>query len=332
MGSFTPSPHKLTPSHHKLAVIDFTNQLENKTPNSTDSNWLIKCKDVTNALEEYGCFIAVFDKVSPELDSAVFGAIEDLFNLPIETKIQNKEDKPLCGYVGPSPFTPLYEGLGTDFCTTPQGIQKFTDVMYPEGNEDLSKILLSYTQLVAEMEQTVLPMIFESYGVKKNYDSHAKAVTYLFRATKYHTPNKNQTNVGLNSHTDKDFVTILHQNQVDGLEIRAKDGQWFSVEFPPSSYLVMAGEAAMAWSNNRMHAPYHRVTMDHGREARYSIAQFSFLEGMIETPEELVDEEHPLQYKPFNHIEFYTWFGSRVENHKLECAIRTYCGVSDNKS
>lgn len=125
----------LTPSHHQLPTIDFTNQLENATPNSSDSSWLLKCKDVTSALEEYGCFIGVFDKVSSELDTAVFGALIDLFDLPTETKMQNKSTKPLYGYVGQIPFIPLYESLGIDFSNTPQGIQSFTDVMWPEGNE-----------------------------------------------------------------------------------------------------------------------------------------------------------------------------------------------------
>ncbi|KAK1376035.1 putative 2-oxoglutarate-dependent dioxygenase AOP1 [Heracleum sosnowskyi] len=318
----------LTPSHHKLPTIDFTNQLENTTPDSTDSSWLMKCKDVRSALEDYGCFIGVFDKVSAELDTAVFGALIELFDLPTETKMQNKSTKPLYGYVGQIPFIPLYESLGIDFSNTPQGIQSFTDVMWPEGNEDFSEILLSYTKLVAEMEQMVVRMIFESYGVGKYYDNHAKAATYLCRAMEYKTPGKNQSNMGFVSHTDKDFVTILHQNQVNGLEIKAKDGEWFSVELTPSSFIVMAGEAAMAWSNNRMYSPYHRVTMNYGKEARYSIAQFSFMEGMIETPEELVDEEHPLQYKPFDHLKFLAFY-DKEENRKLECAIKSYCGVSD---
>lgn len=63
-----------------------------------------------------------------------------------------------------------------------------------------------------------------------------------------------------------------------------------------------------------------------GKEARYSTAQFTFMEGMVETPAELVDENHPLQFKPFHHLEYLDFF-SKEENRRLECAIRTYCGV-----
>lgn len=108
-----------------------------------------------------------------------------------------------------------------------------------------SETLLSYTKLVAEMEEMVVRMIFESYGVDKYHDSHAKSTTYLFRAMKYRAPKLDESNMGFVAHTDKDFVTILHQNQVNGLQVKARDGQWFDVELEPSSFIVMAGEAAM---------------------------------------------------------------------------------------
>ena len=66
-----------------------------------------------------------------------------------------------------------------------------------------------------------------------------------------------------------------------------------------------------------------------GKEARYSIAQFSFMENItVETPQELVDDEHPMQYKPFDHLKFLEFY-SREENRRLESAIKTYCGVWD---
>lgn len=105
----------------------------------------------------------------------------------------------------------------------------------------------------------VVKMIFKSYGVEKYHDSHAKSATYLCRAMKYKTPDKDQSNMGFVSHTDKDFVTILHQNQVNGLEIKARDGEWFSVELSPSSFIVMAGEAAMVMHNTFFEVIFTRM-------------------------------------------------------------------------
>lgn len=68
-----------------------------------------------------------------------------------------------------------------------------------------------------------------------------------------------------------------------------------------------------AWSNGRLHSPFHRVMMS-GNEARYSTDLFSVSKGaskggsIIKAPEELVGEEHPFNFKPFDHFEFLKYY------------------------
>ena len=45
---------------------------------------------------------------------------------------------------------------------------------------------------------------------------------------KYNGPQTTDTKPGLNAHTDKYILTILYQNQIEGLEVQTKDGQWIS--------------------------------------------------------------------------------------------------------
>lgn len=68
--------------------------------------------------------------------------------------------------------------------------------------------------------------------------------------------------------------------------------------------------------------------MGEEKGARYSIAQFSFMEDslMVETPKELVDDDHPLLFNSFNHLDYLKFF-SKEENRRLECALKSYCGV-----
>ena len=115
----------------KLLVVDFTK--ENLKPGSSD--WALACKNIKHALEQHGCFVALYDKVPSELHKAVFNAADELFNLPTETKVQNINEKPYHGYVGQISFVPLHEGLGIDYATTPQGAQSFTKLMWPHGND-----------------------------------------------------------------------------------------------------------------------------------------------------------------------------------------------------
>lgn len=93
-------------------------------------------------------------------------------------------------------------------------------------------------------------MVFESYGVEKQYDSMIESSTYLLRLMKYRRPEMNENNVGVTIHTDKSFITVLHQNEVTGLEIRTKDGYWISFDDPaPSSFIVLAGDAFLVFHN-----------------------------------------------------------------------------------
>jgi isopenicillin N synthase-like dioxygenase len=105
--------------------------------------------------------------------------------------------------------------------------------------------LHSYAKLAAELDDMVSRMIHESYGVEKYYDSHIGSTTYLLRVLKNRVPQGNEPNIAFVTHTDKSFTTILHQNQVNGLEVETKDGNWINVEFSPSSFVVIAGDALM---------------------------------------------------------------------------------------
>lgn len=86
-------------------------------------------------------------------------------------------------------------------------------------------------------------MILESLGVEKYMEEHMESTNYLLRVMKYKGPETTETKLGLNAHTDKNIVTILYQNQVEGLEVQTKDGQWISVKSSPDSFTVMIGDS-----------------------------------------------------------------------------------------
>ncbi|KAJ0074978.1 hypothetical protein Patl1_34353 [Pistacia atlantica] len=152
--------------------------------------------------------------------------------------------------------------------------------------------------------QTVVKMVFQNYGVDKYYDSLVGSTRYVTACAKYKKPEKNEIYVGIGINTDKIFSTILHQKDVNGLEIQTKDGQWI-LHKPPShsSFIYSASYAFKAWSNGRIHPCCHRVKMS-GNNTRFSLGLLMFHKVVLQVPDELIDEEHPLRYKPFNHLEY----------------------------
>lgn len=113
----------------KIPIIDLYK--EESKPGAI--SWLSACQSVCPALEEYGCFVAVYDNVSLELHNQIFGALKDLFGLPTETKTQ--EPNPT-EYLGQRPQFPLYERLGIVNAASREEPQKFTHLMWvwPNGN------------------------------------------------------------------------------------------------------------------------------------------------------------------------------------------------------
>lgn len=103
---------------------------------------------------------------------------------------------------------------------------------------------------MAGLDRVVMKMVAENYGIEKEHESLLGSISYLLRLIKYQGPEINGTNLGIIPHTDKSFMSILHQHQVKGLEIKTKDDEWMAIDPYPSSFIVMAGDAFMVYSPN----------------------------------------------------------------------------------
>ncbi|KAF8074216.1 hypothetical protein N665_1119s0002 [Sinapis alba] len=309
-------------SSSKVPVLDLTSRQDLK-PNT--STWRSISREACEALEEYGCFVALYDGVTQQIDESIFAAAKELFDLPTETKMKNVNEKPYHGYVGQMPVIPLHEGLGIDYVTNKGEAQRFTHLMWPQGNHQFCETAHGFSNAVAELDQLVVRMIFENYGVEKHYDSHERSKTYLLKFLKYLAPPESISMPAFPQHTDKTFLSILHQNGVNGLEVKSKDGEWISLQLPPKSYVVMAGDISMGWSNDRIRSCEHKVTME-GDKTRYTLGLFSFIKGMVSVPEELVDDEHPLMYKPFDNISLINFYATK-QGRVAKSTLKAYCGI-----
>lgn len=68
--------------------------------------------------------------------------------------------------------------------------------------------------------------------------------------------------------------------------------------------------------------------MIEGSKERYSTALFSYHKGIIDIPQELVDEQHPLRFHPFNHYGLLGYFSTH-HSDKMPSTANAYCGVWD---
>ena len=67
---------------------------------------------------------------------------------------------------------------------------------------------------------------------------------------------------------------MLQQDDVGGLEIKSKTGEWLIVPPVENSFVVNIGDSMRMWTNNRFASTLHRVVNHYGRE-RYSVGVFA---------------------------------------------------------
>ncbi|CAF2034996.1 BnaA09g01270D [Brassica napus] len=308
----------------ELPVIDFSDQ--NLTPGT--SKWDEVKADVRKALEDYGCFQAFVGKVSNiELTKSVFEAMEELFDLPVQTKQRNVSSKPFHGYLSHN----LYQSLGIEEANDAEKVNYFTQQLWPDhGNKSISETMHKFSERLVELDVMARRMIMESFGIEKYLGEHLNSTYYVLRMMKYTSPpddDVEETKLGLLSHTDKSITTILHQYEVDGLEIKTKDNKWIKVKPSQHCFIIMVGDFLCALLNGRLYSPNHRVLMT-AKKTRYSTAMFFVPKQgvVIDAPEELVDQEHPRMFKPFEYNEFINFFHSEA-GRKAESALHAFCAL-----
>ncbi|KAK6125162.1 hypothetical protein DH2020_041095 [Rehmannia glutinosa] len=281
--------------------------------------------DSVQALELYGCFVVAYDNnISSELYEETFDLMEELFGLPIETKRRNTSEIPGFGYSGSFSFMPHLEYLGFENGGIFEAAKKFTSLMWPHGHDKFCETIYSYCKLLLELDHTVMKMVGSSYNLEKYMDPLIQSSFYMTRVMKYHSPGENKSDIGILPHRDKSFMAIIGSNEVKGLQIETRDGDWIDFEPSPGKFIVIVGEPFMAWSNGRIYCPLHKVTAI-GSKEKYSIGLFSFVRGILQVPEELVDDENPLKFKSFSNLEFLEYCNEK--GPKMKGAIQTYCGI-----
>ena len=71
---------------------------------------------------------------------------------------------------------------------------------------------------------------------------------------------------GVAPHTDFGVLTVLWQDEIGGLEIQRRTGEWAAMPPIPGTLVVNIGDLLERWSNRRYHSTVHRVINASGRE------------------------------------------------------------------
>lgn len=82
----------------------------------------------------------------------------------------------------------------------------------------------------------------------------------------------NEDILGISHHTDAGALTLLQQDDTEGLQFQV-DGEWQTAPAEPSQLCVNLGDMLQVWTNDLYRAPPHRVLANANR-VRYSAPYF----------------------------------------------------------
>lgn len=80
----------------------------------------------------------------------------------------------------------------------------------------------------------------------------SSSMWHLFRMSEYGAPvagaGEKEREVRYGSHQDTNSLSVICQDEVDGLEMQTRDGDWVLVHPEPESLVVMAGNALRVYN------------------------------------------------------------------------------------
>ncbi|KAJ5760145.1 hypothetical protein N7520_007301 [Penicillium odoratum] len=144
--------------------------------------------------------------------------------------------------------------------------------------EEFQKTTMEYYHAVFDLSKDVLAVLALTLGVETSYfDPLTDGAVATMRYLHYPAQPKDadeKLSRGIGAHTDFGCVTLLLQDEVDGLQVLdAPTGQWLDVKPTPGAYVVNLGDLFMHMANDKYKSNTHRVINKSGQE-RYSIPFF----------------------------------------------------------
>ncbi|XVF55586.1 hypothetical protein PTKIN_Ptkin06aG0047800 [Pterospermum kingtungense] len=290
-------------SNLKLPIIDFA---ELQGPNRSQI-----LNSLSSACEEYGFFQVVNHGIPIEVIRGMIDVSTRFFGLPYEERAK---------YMSSDMASPVRYGTSLNqikdsvFCWRDflkLVCHPLSDVLphWPSSPMDFRELAATYARETKYLFLRITEAILESLGLwgasatqgdntpeddeilKQFHDGSQLVVANCFPPC----PEPDLT-LGMPPHSDYGFLTLLLQDEVEGLQIQYK-GQWITVEPMANSFVVNVGDHLEIFSNGRYKSVLHRVFVNPAK-ARLSVASlhslpFNFVVG---PSPKLIDETNPRRY------------------------------------
>ncbi|KAJ1391468.1 Oxoglutarate/iron-dependent dioxygenase [Sesbania bispinosa] len=262
---------------------------------------------VKTACLKHGFFQVINHGIDPDLINAAYNETDSIFKLPTSKKLSAKR-KPggVSGYSGAhadryssklpwkETFSFLYKHQNNS--NSLQVVDYFKSVL-GEELQHTGWVYQKYCEAMKELSLVIMELLAISLGVDRlHYRRYFQDGNSIMRCNYYPPCNSSSLTLGTGPHTDPTSLTILHQDQVGGLEVFA-DNKWVAVRPRPEALVINIGDTFTALSNGRYKSCLHRALVNTYMERRSLVFFVCPKEDkVVRPPDNLLSRNEPRQY------------------------------------
>jgi isopenicillin N synthase-like dioxygenase len=240
------------------------------------------------ACREVGFFYVTGHGVDPELPAKVDALARSFFALPDAVKAEIDMARggrawrgwfPVGGELtsgSPDRKEGIYFGaeLAADDPRVRRGLPLHGPNLFPREPADLRGAVLDYVDALTDLGHLLAQGLAIGLGLERGYiDEHlTHDPTVLFRIFRYPPAMPTTDGWGVGEHTDYGLLTMLHQDDRGGLEVRTRDG-WVAAPPIEGAFVCNIGDMLERLTGGRYVSTAHRVRNTSGQE-RVSLAFF----------------------------------------------------------